>query len=83
MTPHRIVRTGWRRMANEVWAAGSLGRAYVIAIHPITWQEMESKMIQPCPGQVNEKSIGSMSSLERGIIPTMRSPVAAPAVASN
>jgi len=82
-TPQRIVSTGWSKIAKEVCAAGSLGRAYVMATHPITWQETARRTSQPCPGQLIEKSIGSIASLDRGSIPARRRPVAAPAVASS
>ena len=36
MTPQMMVSTGCKSTAKEVWAAGSLGRAQVIAIQPIT-----------------------------------------------
>ena len=36
MTPHRIVSTGWRRIAKEVCAAGSLGRAYAVSYTHLT-----------------------------------------------
>ena len=36
ITPHTIVKTGWRRRINEVYTAGNLGNEYDIANHPKT-----------------------------------------------
>ena len=83
ITAQTIVRTGCNRTAKEVCAAGRRGRANVIAIHPITWHDMANRNNHPWPGQFIVKSIGSMSNLSKGAIPTRRSPIAAPMVASN
>ena len=69
IVPHTIVRTGCVRTANEVWAPGSLGNAWVIASHPVTWQEMASNSSHACPGHEMTKSICSIPGLRKESLP--------------